>query len=71
MGLLFNATPLPLYPRERQSVHCIGDWVGPRVGMDGVENLFLSGIRSTGRPVRSKSLYRVCYPGLLFVNNIR
>jgi hypothetical protein len=36
MGLV-NVTPRPLYPRERPSTHCIGDWVGPKAGMDGVE----------------------------------
>jgi len=31
------------------------------VGM-GVGNLVLTGIRSTDRPARSESLYRLCYP---------
>jgi len=35
MGCLVNATPRPLYPRERPGTHCIGGWVGPRVGVDG------------------------------------
>jgi len=35
MELVVNATPLPLYPRERPSTHCIGGWVGPRAGLDG------------------------------------
>jgi len=30
-----NATPRPLYPRERPGRHCIGGWVGPRAGLDG------------------------------------
>ena len=30
-----NATPLPLYPRERPGTHCIGGWVGLRAGVDG------------------------------------
>ena len=30
-----NATPRPLYPRERPGTHCIGGWVGPRAGLDG------------------------------------
>ena len=34
MGWVVNATPRPLYPLERPGTHCIGGWVGPRVGMD-------------------------------------
>ena len=37
MGWLANGTPRPLYPRERPGTYCIGDWVGPRVGLDGCE----------------------------------
>jgi len=29
----FNATPRPLYPRERPGSHCIGSWVGPKAGL--------------------------------------
>ena len=32
---VFNATPWPIYPRERPCTHRIGGWVGPRVGLDG------------------------------------
>jgi hypothetical protein len=35
MGWVVNATPRPLYPRERLSTNCIGGWVGPRAGLDG------------------------------------
>ena len=34
-GWVVNATPRPLYPRERPGTHCIGDWVGLRAGLDG------------------------------------
>ena len=34
-GWMFNATPRPLYPRERPDTHCIVGWVGPRTGLDG------------------------------------
>jgi hypothetical protein len=44
MGLLVKATPLPLYSQKWQSVLCIGDWVGPRVGLDAAENLVPTGI---------------------------
>ena len=35
MGWVDNATPRPLYPRVRPGRHCIGGWVGPRVGLNG------------------------------------
>jgi hypothetical protein len=34
MGWVVDATPRPLYPRERPGTHCIGGWVGPRPGLD-------------------------------------
>ena len=37
MGWVVNATPRRLYPRERPGTHCIGGWVGPKVGLDGCE----------------------------------
>jgi hypothetical protein len=42
----------------------IGDWVGPRVGLDDVEKrkfLTVSGLE-LGRPARNQSLYRLRYP---------
>ena len=36
-GWVANATPRPLYPRERPGTHCTGGWVGPRAGLDGCE----------------------------------
>jgi len=57
-----NATPRPLYPRERPGLQCIGGWVGPRAGLDGCGNFRPpTGIRSTDRPARSKSLYGLRY----------
>ena len=35
MGWVINATPRPLYPRERPGTRRIGGWVGPRAGLDG------------------------------------
>jgi len=35
MGWVVNATPRPLYPRERPGTHCIEGWVGPKAGLDG------------------------------------
>ena len=34
MGWVVNATPRPLYPRERLGTHCSGDWVGPSACLD-------------------------------------
>ena len=34
MGIVVNATPRPLYPREITDNHCIGGWVGPRAGLN-------------------------------------
>ena len=30
MGWVFNATPRPLYPRERPGTHCMGGLGGPQ-----------------------------------------
>ena len=62
MGWVVNATPRPLYPRERQGTHCIGDWVGPTAGLDGCGKS-PTGIRFPGRPAISESLYRLSYSG--------
>ena len=32
---MVNATPRPLYPRERPGTHCIRGWVGSRASLDG------------------------------------
>jgi len=37
MGWEVNATPRPLYARERPGTHCIGGWVVPRAGLKGCE----------------------------------
>jgi hypothetical protein len=62
MGWVVNATPRPLYPRERPGTHCIGGWVDPKA-----ENLASTWIRSPDRPALSESLYRLSYPGLKLV----
>jgi hypothetical protein len=60
-----NATLWPLYPRERPGTHCIGGWVGLRAVWTGAEIVDPNGIRSTDRPARSKSLYRLAIPANL------
>jgi hypothetical protein len=61
MGWVVNATPMPLYPRQRPGTHCVGGWVGLRAGLDSAENLAPTGIRSPDRPARCESLYRLSY----------
>jgi hypothetical protein len=62
-------TPRPLYLRERApGTHWIGGWVDLRAGLGDVENrkfLTLPGLelRSFCRLARSRSLYRLRYPG--------
>jgi hypothetical protein len=63
MGWMVNATPLPLYPRERLGTHCIGGRVDPGPFWTGAEILSPTGLRSPDRPARSESLYRLSYPG--------
>jgi hypothetical protein len=35
MGLVANATPRPLYPRDKPGTYCIGGWMGLRASVDG------------------------------------
>ena len=55
---MVNATPRPLYPQERPSTPCIAGWVGPRASLDRCGNS-----HPQDRPVHSKSLFRLSYPG--------
>jgi hypothetical protein len=59
-----NATPRPLYPRERDQALIVQEagW-GPGPVWTGAENVTLTGIRSPDPPTRSKWLYRLRYPG--------
>ena len=62
MGWVVNATPRPLYLRERHGTHCIRGWVGLRAGLDGCGKSRPKGIRSPDRPARSESPCRLSYP---------
>jgi hypothetical protein len=66
MGWVVNATPWPLYPREREPVLILHEacWV-PGLLWTGAENLTHTGIRSRDRPYRRGSLYRLHYSGPL------
>jgi hypothetical protein len=64
--------PGPFSPVETApGTHWIGGWVGPRAGLDDVENrkfLTIPGLelRSLGHPARSQSLYRLGYSAHVF-----
>jgi hypothetical protein len=61
--------PCRFTPKESApDTNWIEGWVNPRAGLDDVEKrkfLTLPGLelRPLGHPVRSQSLYRLCYPG--------
>jgi hypothetical protein len=63
MGWVVDAISQPLYPRERDPVPIVQEVHGPRAGLNGEENLTLTGIRSPDRPARSELLYRLSYRG--------
>jgi hypothetical protein len=64
MGYVVNATPQPLYPRKRDLVPMVhGTWWAPGPVWTDVENFDPTGTRSPDRPTRSKSIYRLRYPG--------
>ena len=58
-------------PPERTGTNCIGGWVGHRAGLEGAEKLSSTGIRSSDRPARSKSLYRLSYRGRNFISIVK
>jgi hypothetical protein len=45
------------------STHWIGGWVGPRAGLDDVEERKFLTLLGLGRPTRSQSLCRLRYDG--------
>jgi hypothetical protein len=60
---MVNATPRPLYPRNRDPVLTVQDaGCVPGPVWTCAENLAPTGIRSPDRPARSESLYRLSYP---------
>jgi hypothetical protein len=72
MGWVVNATPQPLYPRERTGTHCTGGWVGPRAGLDGCgkSRRVQDSIPRSAQLVTSR--YTDCViPGYIPENNLR
>ena len=63
-GRVVNATPRPLYPRERPGTNCIGGWVGPQGRSGQVRKISPPpGFDPrTVQPVASR-LYRLNYRG--------
>ena len=63
-GRVVNATPLPLYSRERDSVFIVQEAeLPPGPVWTVAENFTSIGIRSPYCPARSESLYRLSYRG--------
>jgi hypothetical protein len=63
--------PGALPPGNRPGTHCVGDWVGPRAGLDGCgKSRPPTGIGSPDRPARSESLYRLSYAGPSILHKI-
>jgi len=60
---MVNATPHPLYPRERDPLPILYEvgWA-PGTVRTGAENLAPTGIRSPDRPASSDLLYRLLCP---------
>jgi hypothetical protein len=67
------SSPGRITPGEKApGIHCIGGWMGPRIGLNDVERrkiLPLLGLelRLLCRPARNQSLYRLRYPGSLYM----
>ena len=56
---MVNATPRPLYRRERDAVHIVQEaWWATGPVWTGAENLVPIGILAPARPACSESLYR-------------
>jgi hypothetical protein len=80
MGLLYlftrwrwvvNATPRPLYPRQRDSLPIIQETVwAPGSEWTGTENLSRTEIRSLDRPARSESLFGLRSPGSYLIQGL-
>ena len=62
---MVNATPWPLYTRERDPVPIIVQEAGwaPGPVLTGAENLATTGIRTPDGSARSESVYLLSYPG--------
>jgi hypothetical protein len=55
--------PAASSPGKGSGTHFTESWVGPRVCLDGCENIASTGIRSPDRPAISELQYRLRHPG--------
>jgi len=58
-----NHAPAALFPRERHGTHCTGRLVALGLLCNGTECLAQAGVRTSDRPTRSESVYRLGSPG--------
>jgi hypothetical protein len=58
-GVWLTPHPGRFRPGKETGTH----WMGPRAGLNGVENLGPTGIPSPDLPARNEGLYRLIYPG--------
>ena len=70
-GWGLSVTPRPLFTPEKDPIPILQEvgWA-PGPVWTGAENLASTGIRSSDRPARSQSLYRLSYPGPQLSQNI-
>ena len=68
---MVNATPRPLYPRQRDPLPIIQEtgWA-PGSEWTGTENLSRTEIRSLDRPAHSESLYGLPSPGSYLIQGL-
>ena len=62
--------PAAPYPWERPGTHCTGGWLGLRAGLDWCRKSRSTGIRSTDRPARRQSRYRLSYRAHSFASYV-
>jgi hypothetical protein len=70
-GCVVSITPRPPLPPGKTGTPCTGGWVGPGAGLDRCGKSRPTGIRSPDLPARSESLYRLSYPGSIYIYVIR
>ena len=67
---MVNATPRPLYPRERADTRCTGEWLGLRAGLEVRKICSHTRTESPFRPAHNESLYRPTW-FIMFSQNLK